>query len=197
MNKIRLAVLISGRGSNLQAIIDACAAPDFPAYIEVVISNIPEAYGLERARLAGITTRVVSHKEYSDREAFDAALDEIIASYSIDLICLAGFMRILTPRFVIKWQGRLINIHPSLLPKYKGLHTHERALEAGDLESGCSVHYVSAAVDEGDIILQRFVPICKGDTADDLAARVLEQEHQAYPEAIRRIATKILQKNTT
>lgn len=197
MNKIRLAVLISGRGSNLQAIIDACATPDFPAHIEVVISNIPEAYGLERARLAGITTRVVSHKEYSDREAFDAALDEIIASYSIDLICLAGFMRILTPRFVIKWQGHLINIHPSLLPKYKGLHTHERALEAGDLESGCSVHYVSAAVDEGDIILQRFVPICKGDTADDLAARVLEQEHQAYPEAIHHIATKILQKNTT
>lgn len=189
---IQLAVLISGRGSNLQSLIDACAAADFPARIAVVISNKADAYGLVRAQNAGIPTHIISHKDFSDRESFERAMLDCLADYPIDLICQAGFMRILTSTFISPWRGRLINIHPSLLPKFKGLHTHERALEAGESEAGCTIHFVNEGVDEGEIILQRSVPIIQGDTPDSLAARVLEQEHIAYPEAVRRLAGDIL-----
>lgn len=191
-NVIQLAVLISGRGSNLQSLIDACAVADFPASIAVVISNKADAYGLVRAQNAGIPTHVISHKDYADRESFERAMLDCLAHYPIDLICQAGFMRILTSTFISPWRGRLINIHPSLLPKFKGLHTHERALEAGESEAGCTIHFVNEGVDEGEIILQRSVPIISGDTPDLLAARVLEQEHIAYPEAVRRLARDIL-----
>ncbi|HRK96934.1 MAG TPA: phosphoribosylglycinamide formyltransferase [Alphaproteobacteria bacterium] len=186
--KIGLAVLISGRGSNLQSLIDACRLPDFPAEIKVVVCNKPEAYGIERAKQAGLPCVVISHKDFSSREAFEQAMLNALSDYDIDLICQAGFMRILTPHFITPWAGRLINIHPSLLPKFKGLHTHERAIEAGETEAGCTIHYVTEGVDEGEIILQRRVPILEHDTPDDLAARVLEQEHIAYPEAIRLLA---------
>lgn len=190
--KLRLAVMISGRGSNLQSLIDACRIDDFPAEIGLVISNIEDAYGLTRAQSSSIPSRFVSHKDYADKAAFESKLLEILAEFKIDLVCLAGFMRILSPVFITPWEGRIINIHPSLLPKYKGLRTHERAIEAGDTESGCTIHYVTPGVDEGEIILQKHVPILDGDTADILAARVLEQEHLAYPEAIRLIAKQVL-----
>jgi phosphoribosylglycinamide formyltransferase-1 len=189
--KLNLAVLISGRGSNLQSLIDACRIENFPAQISVVISNKADAYGLVRAAESGIPTRVVSSKGFATREDFEDKLLATIADFPVNLVCLAGFMRVLTPRFIDPWQGRLINIHPSLLPKYKGLHTHERAIEAGDIMSGCTIHYVTAGVDEGDIILQRSAPILPSDTPDILAARVLEQEHIAYPEAICIIAKKL------
>ena len=189
--KLNLAVLISGRGSNLQSLIDACRIESFPAQISVVISNKPDAYGLVRAAESGIPTRVVSSKGFTTREDFEDKLLATIADFPVNLVCLAGFMRVLTPRFIDPWQGRLINIHPSLLPKYKGLHTHERAIEAGDIMSGCTIHYVTAGVDEGDIILQRSAPILPSDTPDILAARVLEQEHIAYPEAICILAKKL------
>ncbi len=148
-DKLNLAVLISGRGSNLQSLIDACRIENFPAQISVVISNKPDAYGLVRAAESRIPVRVVSSKSYKNRENFEDKLLEILAEFPVDAICLAGFMRVLTPRFIDPWQGRLVNIHPSLLPKHKGLHTHERAIEAGDVMSGCTIHYVTAGVDEG------------------------------------------------
>lgn len=188
VKKINLAVLISGRGSNLQALIDACAEPSFPARISIVISNIPGAYGLERAQQAGIETATVHHKDYQGREAFEAALLDTLDMYDIDLVCLAGFMRVLTPHFIDRWPDKLINIHPSLLPDYKGLHTHERALADGKTEAGCTVHYVVPEMDSGPIIVQKRVPVLSADTPDTLAARVLEQEHAAYPEAVRKIA---------
>lgn len=190
--KIDIAVLISGRGSNLQSLIDACGHDDFPARIAVVISNKADAYGLVRAQTAGIPTHVVSHKDFADRESFERALLDCLSAYPIDLICQAGFMRILTSTFISPWRGRLINIHPSLLPKFKGLHTHERAIEAGEAEAGCTIHFVNEGVDEGEIILQRSVPIIGGDTPDILAERVLEQEHIAYPEAVQKLAANIL-----
>lgn len=189
--KLRLAVLISGRGSNLQSIIDACRIDNFPAEIKVVISNIEDAYGLVRAEENNITTHIVSHKNYTTKADFESKILSILEEFQIDLVCLAGFMRILSPTFITPWEGRIINIHPSLLPKHKGLHTHERALEAGDTESGCSIHYVTPGMDEGEIILQKSVPILKDDTADTLAERVLAQEHLAYPEAIRLMAAKL------
>lgn len=192
MGRIKLAVLVSGRGSNLQSLIDACQDRDFPAEIRIVVSNKADAYALTRARTAGIATLVIDHKKYDSREAFEDALQLALSAQPIDLICLAGFMRVLTAGFVEKWQGRMINIHPSLLPKHKGLHTHERALEAGDLESGCTVHFVTAGMDEGPIILQKSVAIEKDDTPDILAARILEQEHIAFPEAVRIMAKRIL-----
>lgn len=188
IKKLALAVFISGRGSNLQSLIDACADPQFPAEIKLVISNKADAYGLVRAQNAAITTKIIPHKDFDTRELFEAALLRELAQYKIDLICQAGFMRILTPYFLNHWHGPIINIHPALLPKFKGLHTHERALEAGESISGCTVHYVSEGVDEGEIILQKTVPILPGDTAETLAARVLEQEHIAYPEAVRLLA---------
>lgn len=189
--KLKLGVLISGRGSNLQSLIDACRIDGFPAEIKIVISNITDAYGLVRAQNAGIPNRIVSHKDYASKAEFETAIHAILTESDVDLVCLAGFMRILSPTLITPWEGRLINIHPSLLPNHKGLHTHERAIEAGDSEAGCSIHHVTAGVDEGDVILQKRVPILNGDTPDTLAARVLEQEHIAYPEAIRIMADKL------
>ena len=190
--RIKLAVFISGGGTNLQALIDACAREDYPAEIAVVISNVPSAYGLERAKKAGILTATIDHKDFNDRETFEDTLLVELAGYDVDLVCLAGFMRILTPRFIEPWTGRMLNIHPSLLPKYKGLNTHARAIEAGDSESGCTIHHVVPDVDSGEIIVQKTVPIKEGDTPDILAARILEQEHIAYPEAVERLAKQIL-----
>lgn len=192
MGRIKLAVLVSGRGSNLQSLIDACQDESFPAEIAIVISNKPDAYALVRAETAGIATLVIDHKNHDSREDFEDALHEALSGQPIGLICLAGFMRVLRASFVEKWEGRIINIHPSLLPKHKGLHTHQRALSAGDFESGCTVHFVTADMDEGPVILQRSVPVEKNDTADTLAARILEQEHIAYPEAVRIVAKRIL-----
>lgn len=189
--KKKVAVLISGSGSNLQALIDACAAPDFPAHIALVLSNKEDAYGLTRARSAGLKTKTISHKDFDSREAFDSAIDNILVAHEVEIICLAGFMRVLTPGFVQKWSGRMINIHPSLLPKYKGLHTHQRAIEAGDSEAGCTVHWVVPEVDGGEIIAQARVPILAGDTPETLASRVLEEEHKVYPAALRKIAQAI------
>lgn len=190
LNKLNLAVFISGRGSNLQSLIDACAAPGFPAQIALVVSNCKDAYGLERAKLAHIPVLVINHKDFKDRETFESEILAAMPGYRIDLICLAGFMRILSPYFIRFWEGRMINIHPSLLPDYKGLNTHARVLADQGLESGCTVHYVTADLDDGPKIVQKRVPVLAGDTPDSLAARVLEAEHQAYPEAIRVIAAK-------
>lgn len=190
MERLKLAVLISGRGSNLQSLIDACARDDFPARIAVVIANRPDAYGLVRAQAAGIPALVIDHKAYSGRADFEAALQAELARYDIDLVCLAGFMRVLGADFIAGWEGRLVNIHPSLLPDYKGLDTHARVLADGRTETGCSVHYVTADLDAGPVILQRRVPVMPGDTADGLAARVLMAEHEAYPAAVARIAAE-------
>jgi phosphoribosylglycinamide formyltransferase 1 len=184
----KLGVLISGRGSNLQALIDACAQPDFPARISLVISNKGDAYGLERARAAGISTDIISHRDYESRAAFDAEMTDKLHAAGVQLVCLAGFMRILSAEFVQHWHGKLINIHPSLLPSFKGLHTHARAIEAGCKLHGCTVHFVEPELDEGPIILQAAVPVLDEDTQDTLAARVLEQEHMLYPQAVRLIA---------
>jgi len=188
--KLKLAVLISGRGSNLQALIDACTRDDFPAEIAVVISNQPDAYGLARAQEAGIETLAIAHKEYESKPAFENALNEAILPYQVSLICLAGFMRILSAEFISKWPEKIINIHPSLLPAYKGLDTHARAIADGASEAGCTVHYVVPEVDSGEIIVQKSVPVHHDDTPETLAARVLEQEHIAYPEAIKKIWQK-------
>ncbi len=187
--KLKLGVLISGRGSNLQALIDACQAADFPAEIALVLSNRKEAQGLARAATAGLPTAVISQKDFASRDDFDAALDRALTRAGIDLVCLAGFMLLLQPAFVTRWQDRIINIHPSLLPAFRGLHVHERVLEAGVRISGCTVHYVRAEVDDGPIIVQAAVPVLPGDTPDSLAARVLEAEHRIYPQAVRLIAS--------
>ena len=186
----RTAVLISGRGSNLQSLLDAAKDPNFPAEITLVISNIADAYGLTRAQEAGVKTAVLPHAGLP-REAYDAQLDALLKEHEIEIVCLAGFMRILSASFVEKWNGRMINIHPSLLPKFTGLHTHARALEAGETEHGCTVHYVIPELDAGPIILQARVPVISGDTEASLAARVLEQEHKIYPEALRQLALKM------
>jgi len=186
--KLKVGVLVSGRGSNLQALIDACAAKDFPAEIVHVLSNKADAYGLERAKAAGISTSVISHRDYDSREAFDAAVDKELRLLGVEFVCLAGFMRVLTEDFVNAWKGRMINIHPSLLPSFKGLNTHERALETGVKLHGCSVHFVTPDMDDGPIIIQAAVPVLPDDTPDTLGARVLEQEHVIYPRALRLIA---------
>ena len=188
MARMKLVVPISGRGSNLQSLIDACAEPNFPAEIALVISNVPGVMGLERAEAAGIPTAVVNHKDYPDRESFEDALTAVIEPVDPGLICLAGFMRILTDGFVSRWHDRLINIHPALLPSFKGLHTHERAIEAGVRFTGCTIHFVRPAMDDGPIIVQAAVPIHPDDTPDSLAARVLAEEHRIYPLAVRLIA---------
>ncbi|HEY8594332.1 MAG TPA: phosphoribosylglycinamide formyltransferase [Devosiaceae bacterium] len=185
----RVAILISGRGSNMTALIEAAGTPGFPAEIVGVLSNRADAKGLEFAAGKGISTAVRSHRDYAGREAFDAALDEVLVGWNAEIVCLAGFMRLLTPGFVSKWAGRMINIHPALLPEFKGLHTHERALAAGVKEHGCTVHFVTPGMDEGPIILQARVPVLAGDTPDTLAERVLEAEHRIYPEALRMLAT--------
>lgn len=183
-----VAVLVSGRGSNLQSLIDACATPDFPARIVCVISNKADAYGLERARRAGIPAHVVDHRAHSGRPAFEAALEDVLRPYEPGLICLAGFMRVLTADFADRWRDRMINIHPSLLPAFRGLHTHEQVIEAGVKISGCTVHYVRPEMDDGPIIIQAATPVEPHDTAETLAARVLKLEHMIYPEALRLIA---------
>ena len=187
MERLNLGILISGRGSNMQALVDACEQPGFPARVALVVSNRPDAPGLDIAAAHGIATKTVDHKSYPDKAAFEQALDEALRSCDIDLICLAGFMRILSADFIARWPDRIINIHPSLLPAYKGLDTHERAIAAGETQSGCSVHVVTPGMDEGPVILQKTVPVLSDDTPDTLAARVLEQEHVAYPEAVRLI----------
>jgi phosphoribosylglycinamide formyltransferase-1 len=188
-----VVVLISGSGSNLQALIDSIAHDGNPARIGAVISNRADAYGLERAKQAGIATAVLDHKQFDGREAFDAALVETIDAFNPQLVVLAGFMRILTPGFVRHYAGRLLNIHPSLLPKYKGLHTHQRALEAGDSEHGCSVHFVSEELDGGPLVVQAVVPVQSDDSPTSLAQRVHEQEHVIYPLAVRWFAEGRLQ----
>jgi phosphoribosylglycinamide formyltransferase-1 len=187
--KKRVAVLISGRGSNMTALIEAAKAKDYPAEIVVVVSNRPDAPGLAHAQQAGIATALIDHTSFGkDREAFERALDAQLQSRQIDIVCLAGFMRLLTPWFVDRWSGRMINIHPALLPQFKGLDTHRRALEAGAKEHGATVHFVSAGMDEGPVILQKSVPVRGGDSEASLAARVLEVEHQIYPQALRLVA---------
>lgn len=186
--KLKLAVLVSGRGSNLQALIDACADPAFPAEIVLVLSNVPDVFALERAAKARIPTAVVNHKDHPDREAFEAAMNAHLDASGAGLVCMAGFMRLLTDGFVDRWHDRLINIHPSLLPAFKGLHVQQAALDAGVRFSGCTVHYVRPAMDAGPIIVQAVVPIHGDDDAGRLAARILEQEHVIYPLAVRLIA---------
>ena len=180
-----LAIMISGRGSNMQAVIEACARGELQAEISVVISNNPTAAGLQRAAEAGIPTAVVDHRDYPSREDFDEALVQELAAYPVDLVILAGFMRILTPVFIEPFEGKLLNIHPSLLPKYMGLNTHQRALDAGDKEAGVTVHFVTPELDGGPPVLQARVPVQPGDTAESLAARVILEEHVIYPIAAR------------
>jgi len=180
-----IVILISGRGSNMEAVVRAAQAERWPARIAAVISNRADAKGLEFAAAHGIATAVVPNKEYATREGFDAALADVIDSYAPDLVVLAGFMRILTPGFVERYAGRMLNIHPSLLPHFPGLHTHEAALAAGHAEHGATVHFVTAELDHGPVVDQVAVPVLPGDTAQTLSARVLEQEHVLYPRAIR------------
>lgn len=188
MARLRTGVLISGRGSNLQALIDACAARDYPAEIVLVIANRADAAGLERGAHAKIPTRVVAHRDFAERAAFDTALDTALKEAGVELVCLAGFMRVLGANFIDAWRDRMINIHPSLLPEFPGLDTHARALAAGAKRHGCTVHFVRNEVDSGPIIVQGSVPVLPGDDADKLAARVLAIEHRAYPLALRLVA---------
>lgn len=192
INKLKLAIFISGKGSNMLSIMEASKAADFPAEISVVLSNRPNAGGIALAQDAGIATEIVDHKKFKSRENFENEIQKRLENYDVDLIILAGFMRILTPSFVEGWPDQMINIHPSLLPDYKGLNTHARAINDGKTESGCTVHFVSEDLDSGAIILQKRVAIHTDDTPETLAARILEQEHQAYPEAIRIIASSLV-----
>ena len=195
MRRLKLAILISGRGSNMEALVRAARAPDYPAEAVLVLSNRPEAAGLMFAEAAGIPALAIDHRTYGkDREAFERDLDAALRAAGVEIIALAGFMRVLTNWFVTRWEGRMVNIHPSLLPKYKGLDTHQRAIDAGDTEAGCTVHWVSAGVDEGEIIAQARVPILPGDTADTLAARTLPAEHKLYPEALKTACKTITEK---
>lgn len=189
-HKARLVILISGRGSNMRSIIEAAESGELDVEIAAVISNRPDAAGLEFAKLAGIDTAVIDHKSFDSRESFDQAMAAAIDQYQPTFVILAGFMRILTEGFVEHFAGRLINIHPSLLPKFKGLHTHQRAIEAGETEHGASVHFVTAELDDGPVILQARVPVLPDDDADTLAARVLEQEHLLYPAAIKKLVSQ-------
>jgi phosphoribosylglycinamide formyltransferase-1 len=188
VGRLKVGILISGRGSNMQALIDACRAADAPAEIVLVLSNDPAAGGLARAAAAGIPTAVVRHRDFADRASFDAALDATLKAADVELICLAGFMRLLTDGFVAAWRDRMINVHPSLLPAYRGLDTHGRVLADGGRFTGCTVHFVRLEMDTGPIIVQAVVPVRADDTPDSLSARVLEQEHRIYPLALRLIA---------
>ncbi|WP_193188114.1 phosphoribosylglycinamide formyltransferase [Nisaea sediminum] len=186
--RLRVGVLVSGSGSNLQALIDSCAAPDHPAEIVTVISNRPGVKALDRAKKAGIEAVTVDHKAYPDRESFDAEMQRALDAAGVEFICLAGFMRLLTTGFVEHWSRRMINIHPSLLPSFKGLNVQQRAIDAGARFSGCTVHFVTPEMDVGPIIQQAVVPIHQDDSAESLAARILEQEHRIYPASLRWIA---------
>lgn len=180
-----VAILISGGGSNMAALVAAMRSGEVPGEPVLVLSNVPGAGGLARAEAAGIPTAVVDHRAFESREAFEAALQEQLEAAGAEVVCLAGFMRILTPGFVARWAGRMLNIHPSLLPKYRGLNTHARALAAGDTEAGCTVHVVTPELDDGPILAQARVPVLPGDTAESLARRVLAEEHRIYPAALK------------
>jgi len=186
---LRAAILISGRGSNMESLIDAARAPDFPAEIALVLSNRPDAPGLARAKALGVATAAVDHKIYAGREEFERSLQQLLEIHRIGFICLAGFMRLFTPWFINQWRGRMLNIHPALLPAYKGLHTHERALADGVKIHGCTVHFVVPEMDEGPIVAQAAVPVLDDDTPETLGRRVLTQEHVIYPMALRLVAS--------
>jgi len=188
VSKKRVAILISGRGSNMTALIEAARAPDYPAQIVGVLASRPDAPGLATAATYGIPTAWRWHKDYPSRIGFELAIDDVLKLWRPDIIALAGFMRMLTPEFTNKWAGKLINIHPSLLPLHKGLHTHEQALRDGVKEHGCTVHFVTPGMDEGPIILQARVPVLPDDTPETLAERVLVEEHRIYPEALAMVA---------
>lgn len=190
MLKRRTAVLISGNGSNLQALMDAARAKNYPAKIALVICNRPDAYGIQRAQAAGIPVTILNHKDYPNREAFDREMDAVLRAAKIELVCMAGFMRLLSPWFVAEWQGRLINIHPSLLPKFKGLEAIKQALDAGETETGCTIHFVSAEMDAGPILAQVHVPIHADDTLETLTERVHAAEHRLYPETVKMLVNQ-------
>ncbi|MDB5474406.1 MAG: phosphoribosylglycinamide formyltransferase [Devosia sp.] len=187
-NRKRVAILISGRGSNMSALIEAARDPGYPAEIVGVLSNRAAAPGLAVAAAEGIATASLAQSQFPSRDMFEDVMTQILESWDVDLVCLAGFMRILGEDFVNRWAGRMINIHPSLLPLYRGLHTHERALADGATVSGCTVHFVTPGLDEGAPILQAQVPVLPDDTPDTLAARILVEEHRIYPEALRMLA---------
>ncbi len=188
MNKVRTAIFISGRGSNMMALVEAAKASDFPAEFVLVVSNDPNAAGLAWAAEHGIKTLAVDHKPFGkDREAHERLINDALVAEGVEFICLAGYLRVLTPFLVDTWAGKMINIHPALLPEFKGLHTHERAIEASAQEHGATVHWVSSGVDEGEIIAQARVPVLPGDTAEALSARVLVEEHKLYPAAVRQV----------
>jgi phosphoribosylglycinamide formyltransferase 1 len=191
MRKKRVGVLISGRGSNMQALVKAAQVQSYPAEIACVISNRRDAAGLLFAQENVIPAHVINHRDYSTREAFDRALNAYLQFQNLDIIACAGFMRIMTPVMIAPWEGRMINIHPSLLPLYKGQHTHERAIADGQKETGCTVHYVTSDLDDGPIIMQARVPIFPDDTAETLAARVLPEEHRIYPLALAQVANSL------
>jgi phosphoribosylglycinamide formyltransferase-1 len=189
VTRLRTAILISGRGSNMDALIAAATDPGFPADVALVLSNRPDAPGLAKAKAAGVATAAVDHKIYAGREEFERSLQMVLDTYRIEFICLAGFMRMFTPWFVGRWRGRMLNIHPALLPAYRGLDTHERALADGVKIHGCTVHFVVPEMDEGPIVAQAAVPVLDDDTPQTLAARVLAQEHIIYPMALRLVAS--------
>lgn len=191
MRRVKTAVLISGNGSNLQAILDAAKRSDYPADIALVISNKPDAYGLTRAANEGVRTITIRHTDFPDRESFDRAMDTALRDHGIELVVMAGFMRILSEWFVLQWQGKLINIHPSLLPAYKGVNTHARVLEAGEKQHGCTVHWVIPELDSGDIIAQASLEIHSEDTIETLQGRVHALEHQLYPDAVKKVAAAL------
>ena len=188
MPRKRVAILISGRGSNMAALIEAAKDPAYPAEIVLVASNRPDAGGIATAQKAGIETAIVDHKKFKDRESFEQELQKVLEAHRIEIVCLAGFMRLLTPWIISRWTGRMLNIHPALLPAFKGLDTHERAIAAGAKEHGATVHHVVPEMDSGPIIIQASVPVMPDDTPDALAKRVLAVEHKIYPEALKRIA---------
>ena len=190
--KLRVAVLVSGHGSNLQALIDASASPEYPAQIALVISNVPTAYALERARAAGLPTKVIDHRAFQVREDFEQALLDGLTEHRAELVCLAGFMRILSPGFLRRFRGQILNIHPSLLPAFPGLHAPKQALIHGVKITGCTVHFVDEATDNGPILVQAAVPVLPGDTEESLAARIQVEEHRIYPMAVRWVATQLV-----
>lgn len=192
MRKRKVGVLISGNGTNLQALMDAARGPDYPAEIVMVISNNAEARGVQRARDAGVSVCVISHRDYEDREQFDRAVDAMLKSYGVEFICLAGFMRLLSPWFVDRWKSRILNIHPSLLPDFKGAHAVRDALAAGVNVTGCTVHFVTAEVDDGPIVAQAEVPVAEGDTEEMLHWRIHEAEHKLYPLALAKVCGSIV-----
>ena len=196
MRKVRTAVLISGRGSNMMALVEAAKDPAYPAAIVCVVSDRADAAGIAFAQSNGIDTAIIERKNYTDRMTFEADLDNVLRPNNTELIALAGFMRVLSPDFVKSWETRMINIHPSLLPAYKGLHTHERALADGAKIHGCTVHHVTAELDAGPTILQAEVPVMPGDTPETLSARVLKEEHRIYPEALSMVARSLQPKTS-